>query len=64
MSKKIIAKINLKTGALTLSTEGYQGASCLEATRKLREGLGIEAEPDKTPEFYQEEVQQQQQQET
>lgn len=60
MSKKVIAKINKKTGKLTLSTEGFSGEACLAATKKLREGLGIEAEPDKLPEFYNEEVKDQQ----
>lgn len=56
MGKKIIARINRKTGKLTIQTEGYSGAECLEATRKIREGLGIDAEPDKTPEFFTDEV--------
>jgi Protein of unknown function (DUF2997) len=41
MSKKIIAKINKKTGALTITTEGYAGADCLKATEELEKGLGM-----------------------
>ena len=50
--KKIVAKINKKTGALTLQTVGFEGEACLEATRKLREQMRIEAEPEKTAEYY------------
>lgn len=64
MNPKIKAKINRKTGAITIMTEGYQGASCLEATKKIREELGITAEPEKTGDYYQEEQQQQQNQST
>lgn len=39
--KKIIAKISKKTGAVSIETQGYQGADCLEATKKLEDGLGI-----------------------
>ena len=60
--KKVIAKINKKTGAITLQTEGFSGEGCLEATKKLRDGLRIEAEPTPTPEYYQAEEQAQQQQ--
>jgi Protein of unknown function (DUF2997) len=62
--KKVIAKIDKKTGKLTLSTEGFSGEACLAATKKLREGLGIDAEPEKLPEFFQEEVKDEQQQGT
>lgn len=62
--KKILGRINKATGQMTLSTDGFTGEACLEATRKLREGLGIEAEPEKTSDFYKEEVTQQQEQGT
>lgn len=62
--KKILGRINKKTGQMTLSTEGFTGEACLEATRKLREGLGIEAEPERTADYYKEEVTQQQEQGT
>lgn len=42
MSKKIIAKIEKKTGKLTITTEGYSGPDCLEATKALEEGLGMD----------------------
>jgi DUF2997 family protein len=64
MNPKVVAKINKKTGVITIRSEGIAGEGCLLATKKLREGLGIEAEPDKTPEFYQEEVKQDLQQGT
>lgn len=51
--KKILVKISRKTGAVSVETEGYEGASCLEATRKLEEGLGMkDPERDLKPEFY------------
>jgi hypothetical protein len=42
MSKKIIAVINKKTGALSITTEGYNGAECLKATEELERGLGMD----------------------
>jgi hypothetical protein len=39
--KRIIAIINKKTGELQIKTEGYNGAECLEATKGLEEGLGM-----------------------
>jgi len=62
--KKIIGRIDKATGKLTLETVGFTGEACLEATRKLREGLGIEAEPEKTADYYKEEVTQEQEQST
>lgn len=62
--KKIIGRIDKATGKLTLETVGFTGEACLEATRKLREGLGIDAEPERTADFYKEEVSQEQQQGT
>jgi hypothetical protein len=51
--KTIRAKINKKTGKVTIETEGYEGATCLDATKKLEEGLGLK-EPDRElkQEFY------------
>lgn len=60
--KKIIGRIDKKTGKMTLETVGFTGEACLEATKKLRDGLGIEAEPEKTIDYYKEEVTQEQQQ--
>lgn len=59
--KKILGRINKATGQMTLATEGFTGEACLEATKRLREGLGIEVEPERTQEFYSNEVDQQQQ---
>lgn len=54
MSKKIIAKINKKTGGLEIKTEGYSGGECEEATRQLEQGLGMDqACSVPTPEMYQ-----------
>jgi valyl-tRNA synthetase len=62
MSSKFIKfRINKKTGALTLQTEGFQGAECLEATKKIVEDLGLTGEVEKTTEFYQEQPVEQQQ---
>ena len=59
--KKIRVIIHKRTGKLTISAEGYEGQSCLEATKKLREGLGMtEPEREYKPEFYQQTEQEQQ----
>lgn len=58
--KRIIAKINKTTGAIEVKTEGYNGAECLEATKGLEQGLGLDqacAVP--TSEMYNEEKQDQ-----
>lgn len=49
---KVIGRINKKTGAITIKTEGFNGEACLEATRKLRARLGIDKEPERTNEYY------------
>lgn len=53
--KKITAKIDVRTGRVTIETEGYEGATCLAATKALEEGLGLR-EPDRElkPAYYQE----------
>ena len=61
MKKKVLVRINKKTGLPTISTVGFEGPSCLKATEKLREGLGIDAEPERTPDFYVEETKAEQQ---
>lgn len=62
MQKKIIATINKKTGAITIRTEGYNGAECLNATKKLEDGLGLNTDGrEYTPEFYDTTSEQQQQ---
>lgn len=51
--KRIRVIIHRKTGKITISAEGYEGASCLEATKKLREGLGLkEPERELTADYY------------
>lgn len=42
MSKKIIYTINKKTGQHTVKAEGYQGPACIDATKTLQEGLGMD----------------------
>lgn len=61
--KFIHAKINHKTGELTVKTEGFEGAECLEhpAVKKMEEDLGLEGTVEHTPEFYQEQQVNQQQ---
>lgn len=60
MSKIIRCKIAKKTGAMTVEAEGYTGQSCLEATAKLEQGLGLTVENrEAKSEMYIEEQQQQ-----
>lgn len=47
---------------MTIESTGFTGEACLLATKKLRDGLGIDAEPEKTSEYYATEEQQEQQQ--
>jgi hypothetical protein len=62
MSKKIIATINKKTGEITIKTDGYAGAECLEATAGLERGLGMNpATCELTPEYWQQKQDEQQQ---
>lgn len=61
---KIIARINKKTGVLTLTVDGVQGEQCPLVTKKLRDGLGMEAEPELLPEYYQQDQTNNQQQST
>lgn len=41
MSKKITITINKKSGGMSVKTDGYSGPACLEATKALEEGLGM-----------------------
>lgn len=54
MSKKIIGLINKKTGEVTVSTEGYDGPACKEATKWIEQklGFGADAKEELTQEFY------------
>lgn len=40
--KKIITTIDRKTGGMSVKTEGYSGGECLEATKQLESGLGMD----------------------
>lgn len=52
--KKILIRIEKKTGKVTITPQGYTGSECLEATKKLEEGLGlIDPEREILPEMYQ-----------
>ena len=64
MSRKILAKINRKTGEMTLKFEGYVGPECMQGIpEKLIKGLAMEdAEVNLTSEYYAVEEQQQDQQ--
>jgi hypothetical protein len=53
--KKIICRINVKTGVMTTVTEGYNGAECLNdpKVKKFEDGLGLtDAPTEMTSEFY------------
>lgn len=40
--KKVIAKIDKKTGKLTIETQGYTGDECYKATEGLEKSLGLD----------------------
>jgi len=51
--KQIKAILNPKDGSMTIETIGFDGASCIEATKKLEEQLGVVDETrELKPEFY------------
>ena len=57
--KKIIAKIDPKTGILSIETQGYKGQECYDATSELEKSLGMDrACAASTPEMYQQPEQQ------
>lgn len=59
--KKIIMTIDPKTGRFTIATEGYKGASCIEATKELERRLGVvEPERELTHEYHEQVIDQQQ----
>jgi len=62
--KKMIARINKKTGVMTLSVEGCIGDSCIDLTKPIRDGLGMTGDPERTSEYFQEEASTDQQQGT
>jgi len=49
---KVIARINKKTGEMKIEAQGFVGDACLEATKGLRDKLGITAEPERTSEYF------------
>lgn len=51
MSKKIIIRID-KTGKIKISTHGYTGAGCIDATKTIEEALGVVEDKKYTEEFY------------
>lgn len=40
--KKITAKIDKKTGKLSIETSGYTGEDCYKATEQLEKSLGMD----------------------
>ncbi len=51
--KQIRMRIDPKTGkVLELKAIGYTGGECLKDTERIRQALGMTAEPTKTDEFY------------
>lgn len=49
--KKIVAEID-EQGNVTVKTEGFAGATCLEATREIESALGATESDTKTAEFH------------
>lgn len=59
--KKITAKIDPKTGKLSIETSGYSGEDCYKATEQLEKSLGMDrACATPTGEYFQEKQEQQQ----
>ncbi len=52
-TKKTIEIIVSPTGATTVETKGFQGASCREASRFIEQALGQKTSERLTTEFYQ-----------
>ena len=51
--KTIRCVIDKTTGRITIAAEGFSGAECLEATKRLEQGLGLrDPEREMTAEFY------------
>lgn len=54
-----MSEINVKIdaeGNATITTRGFKGKACLEATKDLEEALGVKTKTTLTPEFRQQEV--------
>lgn len=59
--KKIKVRIN-NEGEVQVSTEGFKGPECLAATRGLENALGVVENNRPTPEMYEQEATQDQEQ--
>lgn len=49
MSKQI--EVVIEGGAATVSTRGFVGKACLDATAELEKAMGAKTSEQKTPEF-------------
>ncbi|MCI0356973.1 MAG: DUF2997 domain-containing protein [Planctomycetaceae bacterium] len=49
---RVIEIIVAPDGSTRLQTRGFQGGTCLEASRFLEDALGDKASDERTPEFY------------
>lgn len=58
MSQQTIEIIVSPTGATTVQTRGFHGASCREASRFIEQALGQKTGERLTTEFYQTEIHQ------
>lgn len=52
MARKIVMKIDPKTGNCTVAPEGYTGDDCQKATKGLVDGLGMTGSCELTPDYY------------
>jgi len=52
MSEERIVIDFLPDGSVEVKTKGFQGSSCLEATKWIKEALGETLTTRKPPEFY------------
>jgi hypothetical protein len=59
-SVRIIEVVVSPKGETTVQTRGYSGADCLQASKWLEQALGITTNENKTAEFYQAAVAEQQ----
>lgn len=48
----------IENGQSTVSTEGFQGKACMDATAELEKALGVTVSDRRTPEYDLKEVQQ------
>lgn len=55
---KIVARINKKTGEMSLQMKGVSGDACLlnKDMKALREKLGLTGTPEMTSEYFQEDT--------